>query len=81
MTDNNTGTKGNFLKKIYGGLNMSWPAVIIMAVASAVVTAVFLQVPIFKNTSFERMGVNFEAWFVFALLIMPNSKIRLNNGF
>ena len=59
---------------------MSWPAVIIMAVASAVVTAVFLQVPIFKNTSFERMGVNFEAWFVFALLIMPNSKSPLDSA-
>ena len=80
MTDNNTGTKDDLLKKIYGGLNMSWPAVIIMAVASAVVTAVFLQVPIFKNTSFERMGITFEAWFVFALLIMPNSKSPLDSA-
>ena len=59
---------------------MSWLAVIIMAVASAVVTVVFLQVPIFKNTSFERMGVDFEAWFVFALLIMPNSKSPLDSA-
>ena len=36
---------------------MSWLTVILMAVISAIITAVFLQVPIFKDTSFERMGV------------------------
>ena len=58
--------------RMYGGLNMSWPAVILFAVGTAVLTAVFLVVPIFRDTSFERMGVTFEAWIFFAVIIMSN---------
>ncbi len=45
------------LNKLYGGINMTWPKVILFAVGTAVVTSVFLIVPVFENTSFERMGV------------------------
>lgn len=47
--------------KLYGGLDMSWKNVILLAVGSAVLTAIFLIVPIFKDTSFEMMGVSFKA--------------------
>ena len=40
------------LNKLYGGINMSWPKVIIFALGTAVLTVVFLCVPFFKNTSF-----------------------------
>ena len=63
-----------FLDRLYGGLNMSWTAVILFAVGAAVLTAVFLIVPIFKNTSFERMGVTLEAWIFFAVIIMANCR-------
>lgn len=66
--------------KLYGGLPMSWPAVILFAVGTAVLTAVFLIVPIFKDTSFERMGVTFEAWIIFAVLIMANCKQPLESA-
>lgn len=66
--------------KLYGGLPMSWPAVILFAVGTAVLTAVFLIVPIFKDTSFERMGVTFEAWIFFAVLIMANCKQPLESA-
>ena len=39
---------------------MSLPAVINMAVGTAVLTTVFLVIPFFKDTSFERMGVHLE---------------------
>ncbi len=58
--------------KLFGGLKMSWPAVLLFAAATAVLTAVFLLVPVFENTSFERMGVTFEAWIFFAVIIMTN---------
>ncbi len=48
------------LNHIFGGLNMSLPAVINMAVGTAVLTTVFLVIPFFKDTSFERMGVHLE---------------------
>ena len=50
------------LDKMYGGLKMTWLTVILMAVGTAVLTTVFLTVPVFSNTSFQRMGVTFEAW-------------------
>lgn len=48
--------------KLYGGIDLTWLMVIIFAVVTAVITAVFLIVPIFKNTSFMRMGETLEAW-------------------
>ena len=58
--------------QLYGGLKMSWLAVILFAVGAAALTAVFLVVPVFQDTSFERMGVYVEAWIFFAVIIMAN---------
>ena len=69
-----------FVEKIYGGLNMSWPAVILFAVATAILSAVFLLVPIFRRTSFARMGETFEAWIFFAVIIMANCKKPLESA-
>lgn len=66
--------------KVYGGLDMSWRNVILFAVGTAVVTTIFLVVPIFKDTSFERMGVTFEAWIFFAVIIMANCKTPLDSA-
>ena len=56
-------TGREFLQRIYGGLPMRWGTVLVSAVAAALLTAVFLVVPVFKGTSFARMGATFEAWF------------------
>ena len=69
-----------FVEKIYGGLNMSWPVVILFAVATAILSAVFLLVPIFHRTSFARMGETFEAWIFFAVIIMANCKKPLESA-
>ena len=66
--------------KIYGGLYMSWPVVIIYAVFTAIIAAVFLVVPIFENTSFERVGVTFEAWVFFAVIVMANCKSPIDSA-
>lgn len=66
--------------KLFGGLRMSWLAVILFAIGTAVLTSVFLIVPVFKDTSFERMGVTFESWIFFAILIMANSKNPLESA-
>lgn len=58
--------------RLFGGLPMTWPIVLLFAVGTAVLTALFLIVPAFRNTSFERMGVTLEAWVFFAVLIMAN---------
>lgn len=59
---------------LYGGLSMSWPAVLLFAVGTAVLSACFLIIPVFQNTSFVRMGETVEAWIFFAVLIMANCK-------
>ena len=70
-----------FTDKLFGGLNMSWPVVIIFAVATAVVTSVFMIFPVFLETSFNRMGATFEAWIFFAIIIMSNCKKPLESAF
>lgn len=66
--------------KLFGGIEMKWWKVILFAVASAVMTAVFLILPIFENTSFYEMGVTFEAWIFFAIIIMTNCKKPLESA-
>lgn len=56
---------------------MTWKRVIIFAVITAIVTAAMLIIPIFKDTSFENIGVSFEAWILFALIIIMNCKTPL----
>ena len=69
-----------FADKLYGGLSMSWSAVILYALGSAVLTAFFLIVPVFKNTSFHRMGETMEAWIFFAVIIMANCKTPMESA-
>lgn len=66
--------------KLFGGIEMRWWKVIVFAVAAAVVTAVFLIVPVFMNTSFYEMGVSYEAWVLFAIIIMTNCKKPLESA-
>lgn len=66
--------------KLFGGIELTWFSVIIFAVGTAVITAVFLIVPIFKDTSFMRMGETLEAWVFFAVIIMANCKKPLESA-
>ena len=66
--------------RLYGGLPMTWPVVLLSAVGAAAVTALFLIVPAFQNTSFQRMGVTLEAWVFFAVLIMANCRKPLESA-
>lgn len=67
------------LKKLFGGLNMSWRNVIIFAVIVAVYTALINQVPFFKGTSFCDIAVSYEWWILFAIIIITNSKSALES--
>lgn len=60
--------------KLFGGLPMSWPVVILFAVAAALLTFAFLVIPVFSHTSFQRVGETMEAWVFFAIIIMTNCK-------
>ena len=59
---------------------MKWWKVIVFAVAAAALTAIFLIIPVFKDTSFRKMGETFEAWILFAVIIMANCRSPLDSA-
>ncbi|MCR5543318.1 MAG: hypothetical protein K6F55_04140 [Eubacterium sp.] len=69
-----------FTDKLFGGLDISWMMLIIYAMGTAILTALFLIIPGLENTSFERMGVYPEAWIFFAVIIMANCKKPLESA-
>ena len=65
--------KTNFLHKIFGELNMSWPIVIIFAIAMGVYTALMaMLVP--DGNSFHDIAVTAEWWVLPAILVIVNCK-------
>ena len=80
MSQTNVNVFRRMSDRLFGGIRMSWPKVIIFAVATAAVTALILLLPIFDNTSFHEIGVSFEAWILFAVIIMTNCKKPLESA-
>lgn len=80
MEETKTNKLRHFTDKLYGGLNMNWRAVILFAVAVAVLTAIIMIIPAFTDTSFEKIGVTFEAWIFFAVIIMANCRTPLDSA-
>lgn len=78
MNSNNADRR--ILSRLYGGLEMNWPRLLLFAVCTAALTSVFLIVPVFQDSSFELMGVQFEAWIFFAVIIMANCKKPLESA-
>lgn len=62
------------IRKLFGGIEMTWPKVLIMAVVTAVFTALINQVPFLKDTSFQDIAISFECWILFAVFIIVNCK-------
>ena len=58
-------------KKLFGGIKMTWPRLIIFAVISGIVTGlVALLVP--EGNSVRQIAVTLEAWIVLAIIIVVN---------
>ena len=68
------------IKKLFGGIEMTWPKVIIMAIVTAVYTALINQVPFLRDTSFQDIAISFEWWIFFAMIIMMNAKKPLESA-
>ena len=65
------------MKKLFFETKMTWKRVICFALVTAVVTAAFLILPGVKLTSLANMGATFEAWVLFALIIIMNCERAL----
>ena len=60
------------MKKLFGGLKMSWLTVVLFAMAAGVYTGLINQVPFLADTSFRDIAVSYEVWMLFAVIIAVN---------
>lgn len=68
------------LHKIFGGINLTWLKVIILAVVMGVYTGLINQVPFLLDTSFRDIAISFEVWIFFGVFIIMNSKSNLDSA-
>lgn len=68
----------NAVKKLFGGIELTWPKVIIAAVIAGVFTAAIAIIPALNYTSFIAITVTFEVWILFGILIIMNSNSNLD---
>lgn len=64
----------NKLKKLFGGINLTWKGLIIFSIIAGIYTAIMAILPITNNTSFKDITINFEVWILFGIIIIMNSK-------
>ena len=67
------------MKKLFGGLNITWSRLIIFAIAMGVYTALMAMLTPDGN-SFHDIAVTLEWWFLPAILIIVNSKKPLESA-
>ena len=68
------------MKKLFGGINLTYPKLIIFAVIAAVYTAVMAIIPITSDTSFRDISISFEVWILFGIIIIMNSKSPVDSA-
>ena len=57
------------IKKLFGGIELTWPKLIIAALIAGIFTAAMAIIPALHYTSFHTITVTFEAWILFGILI------------
>ena len=65
-------------KKLFGGIDLTWPKLIVFAVIAGIYTALMAIIPAVQNTSLNTITVTFEVWILFGILIIMNSKSNLD---
>jgi hypothetical protein len=60
------------MKRLYGNLKMSWPKVIIFSLIVGIYTGLIMMVDALDETSFQDIGISYEWWVIFAVIIVVN---------
>ena len=60
------------MKRLYGNLKMKWLTVIMFAIVTGVYTGAIMLVNALADTSFQDIGISFEWWVIFAVIIVVN---------
>ena len=68
------------MKKLFGGIDLTWKKLIIFAVATAIYTAAMALIPITKDTSFRDIAIYMEWWILFGIIIICNSKSPIDSA-
>ena len=50
------------MKKLFGGYNLTWPKVIILAIVIGLYAGLMAWLPITRDTSFRDIAISFEVW-------------------
>ncbi len=66
------------IKKLFGGLDLTWPKLIAAAVIAGLYTAAMAIIPLFSDTSFDAITVTLESWILFGIIIIMNSRSNLD---
>ena len=62
------------MKRLFGGLNISWKKIIIWAILIGVLCGMIAMIPELNDTSINNINVSFEVWIFIGILIIMNSK-------
>lgn len=68
------------LRKLFGGIDLTWKKLIIFAVAAGIYTGVMAMLPAAQDTSFSDIAVTFECWILFGIIIIMNSRSPLDSA-
>ncbi len=68
------------MRKLFGGIDLTWKKLIIFAVTAGIYTGVMAALPITKDTSFADISITFEWWVLFGIIIIVNSKTPLDSA-
>ncbi len=60
------------MKKLFGGINMKWLYVLLFALGAGVYTGLVLCIPALNETSFQDIGISYEWWVIFAVIVVVN---------
>ena len=68
------------LEKLFGEIELTWKKLIIWAVAMGLLVGGLMLVPAFKETSLQDIGVGFEWWILFGVIIVSNAKSPVDSA-
>ena len=68
------------VKKLFGGIDLSFKKLIIFAVIAGLYTGIMAMLPIAKDTSFADITISFEVWILFGIFIIMNSKSAIDSA-
>lgn len=68
------------MKKLFGGIDLTWKKLIIFAVIAGVYTGITTLIPGTMDTSIRDISITFEWWILFGIIIITNSRSNLDSG-